>query len=462
MFGFLHIAIERRARSNASRQGWLSDHIPPWYIRHLSRAKLVRTLRYVYRNSEAQRKIWNDAGVKLGDIRSAGVLGQIPLTSGNQLAERPDDYICVPRDELIHILTTSCAKGLKKTIYLTADDFNHQVRTIGTHLRRFPGADRVAIMFLVHDPTWSVATVIRQGVAEAGMLGFISGVHRPVQDHIKLIKEYRINRLITSPTHLSRLTFEAPGGVDVGSLGIRYIHLGTQPWSQEFRSQMEQTWGAKLIDGYGSNECVCAIASECLHGEGLHVSEADLWIEIIDPVSGTPVPDGEEGEVVVTTLSRRGMPLVRYRTGDLSYLIPNGQRCPCGLPLRKMGRVRGRVDDMLIIGGGHNLYPDDLDRAVFSVPGITDYQVVIEKDDFKDVMRLSVEGNDSQDVLRASLMKQLLAIESIAEPCELTGTVVLAPIQIVASGSLSRGRPKTVRIIDKRLPLKDCPNAKEY
>ncbi|NIA07931.1 MAG: AMP-binding protein [Actinobacteria bacterium] len=450
MFGSLYVAIERWARSSTSRQGKLPDHIPLWYIRQLSRAKLVWMLRYIYHNSPAQRDIWHAAGLKLGDIRSADVLQHIPFTTAAELAEHPDSYICVAHDKLIHILTTSSAKGLKKTIYLTAGDFDHQVRTMGTHLRRFPEAGRVAAMFLVHDPTWSVGTVIRRGIAEAGMLGFLSGVHRPVQDHLDLIKEYRINRLITSPTHLSRLTFEAPAGLDLKGLGIRYIHLGTQPWTEEFRSRMEQTWGAKLIDGYGSNECVCAIASECLLQNNLHVSEVDFWMEIIDPATGRVLPDGQDGEVVITTLSRLGMPLVRYRTGDLSHLIPRKARCPCGLPLRKMGRVRGRIDDMLIIGAGHNLYPDEVDRAVFSIPGIIDYQLVVEKDTFKDVMLLTVEANGAQDNLRASLLKELLAVESINTPCNLSGNVVLAPIEIVAPGTLTRGRPKSIRIIDKR------------
>lgn len=448
MFGFLHVGIERWVRSKSSRQGRISNHIPPWYIRQLSEAKLVRTLRYIYRKSPDQRKIWNEAGVKLGDIRSTEVLQHIPMTTGTQLAEHPESYICVPHDELIHILTTSAAKGLKKTIYLTADDFNHQVRTIGTHLHRFPGAGRVAVMFLVHDPTWTVGSVIRQGVAEAGMLGFISGVHRSVAEHIDLIKEYGINRLITSPSHLARMTVEA--SQDVKKLGIRYIHLGTQPWTEEFRSKMERIWGAKLIDGYGSNECVCAIASECLHGGGLHVSQTDLWIEVVDPATGKTLPDGQEGEVVISTLSRRGMPLVRYRTGDLSHLVPNGQRCPCGLPLRKMGRVRGRVDDMLIIGSGNNLFPDEVDRAVLSVAGITDYQLVVGRNGFKDIFDLTIEANSQSDDLKAAVSAALMDVGSIDMSCQVSGTLDIGRIDIVPPGTLAKDRPKTIRIIDKR------------
>ena len=451
MFGWLHLAIERRTRAKASRQGRICNHIPAWYMRRLSQMKLVHALRYVYRKSAAQRNCWNNAGLKLGDIRSAEALEYIPLTTGAQLAERPEDYICVPREELIHILTTSSTKGLKKTIYFTAEDFKHQIRTMATHLKRFPGAERVACIFLVHEPTWSVASVVRRSTAEAGMLGFISGVHRSIADHIDLIKKYEIDRLITTPSYLRRLTFEAPKELDIKSLNIRYIHLGTQPWSEEFREEMEEIWGAKLIDGYGNNECACAIASECLYQTGLHVSEPDFWVEIVEPATGKVLPEGDEGELVITTLSRRGMPLVRYRTGDLGRLIPNQQRCPCGLPLRKMARIRGRVDDMLIVGAGHNLYPDEVERAVFSVDGITDYQLVVDKKDHQDVLQLRVEANGGAEDLRNALLKALLAIESIGISHRVARTLSFENIEIVSGGTLSQGRPKSIHIIDKRL-----------
>ena len=345
-------------------------------------------------------------------------------------------------------MSTSCTKGLVKKIYLTADDYQRQVRMIGTHLRRFPGAERVAALFVVHDPSWTVGAVISRSIAEAGMLGFLCGVHRSAKEQIDLIKEYQINRLVTTPAYLGRLTYESPE--EVGKLGIRYIHLGAQSWPQEFRAEMEEAWKAKLIDGYGTSECVCGIASECIYQNGLHVAEADYWVEIVDPDTGKVLPEGQEGEVVITTLSRRGMPLVRYRSGDLACLLADKDRCECGLPLRKMSRVRGRLDDMLIIGAGDNLYSEQVDKAVLSIRGITDYQMVICKDSYKDVISLTVESNGSLDNLRQVLPKALLSIASINSACELSQTLRLGEIQIVSPGTLGKGRPKSNRIIDKR------------
>ena len=448
MLDWLYLAMERRARADSQGQAKGFQEVSPSILRKLRKAKLIRTLRHVYRNSPAQRKSWNDAGLNISDLRSPEVLGHLPFTTGRQVAEHGEDYLCVPPEELIHILTTSATKGMEKTIYLTDDDFNHQVRMIGATFLRLPGASRVAAMFLVHDPTWSVGTIMRRAIAEAGMLGFLSGVHRSIPEQIALIKKYRINCIMTSPSYLSRLTFESPQ--DVKDLGVLFIQLGAQPWTEKFRDHMQEAWGATLLDCYGSNECACGIASECLCQNGLHMGEADYWIEIVDPATGELLPEGEEGEIIITTLSRRGMPLIRYRTGDLSSLLPNEQRCECGSALGKIGRIRGRVDDMLIVGAGHNLYPDEIDRAVFSIPGVTDYQLVIGKDGHKEVVHLTVEAAKPQDDMGKVLLKLLLGIDSIGLSHDVAQTLTLGKMQVVAPGSLSQGRPKTIRIIDKR------------
>ena len=448
MFCWLHTGIERVVRSRSSRQGKVLKHLPLWYIRTLREAKLVHMLRYVYKRSPAQREAWNKAGVKLRDIRSPKILEHIPFTTGAELAEHAGDYYCVDPAEFVHLLTTSSTTGIEKTIYFTADDFNHQVRMMGTSLQRFPGSTRAMALFQVHDPTWSVGTMVRRAIAEAGMLGFLSGVHRSVEDQIELIKKYRINCLITSPVQLGRLTWDSK--CDVGELGVRYVHLGAQPWSEDFRRRMEQAWGATLLDGYGNNECGCGVASECLEQNGLHVSEADYWLEVVDTKTGEAVPDGQDGELLITTLSRRGMPLVRYRTGDWGRLLERDGRCGCGIGLRKMGRVSGRVDDMLIVGAGNNLYPAELNEAMFSVSGVTDYQFVIEKDGYKDVLDVTVEAGRSATEVREKILQALMGVQAIGRACQMGQTMEIRKIEVVRPGSLSAGRPKSVRIIDKR------------
>ena len=282
---------------------------------------------------------------------------------------------------------------------------------MGAHLRQLQGASRIAVMFSVEDPYWATGAVLRRGIEEAGLFGVLSGVHRRIEEQIELIKEYKINCVMTTPSHAGRLALEA--GEDVSKLGVRHLCLSAQAWTEEFRAEMEKAWNAKVIDGYGSSESIYGIAGECDYQTGLHFSEADFWLEIVDPQTGEVLPDGREGEIVFTTLNRWGMPLVRYRTGDISYLIPRGERCGCGLPTRRMGRIRGRMDDMLVFGSGENVFPEEVDRAILSVAGVTDYQVVIAEDGYKDLLHVTVETNAPSDGLAKKVTEALMSINGL-------------------------------------------------
>jgi len=457
MLGWTVLAMEGWIRRTPARTHRLMKHVPLWGVRWASDAKLVRTLRHVWRNSPAQRKRWENCGVRLRNLRSPEVLRRIPFTTSSDIAEHPEDYFCVAPGELIHVLSTSGTKGVPKKVYLTADDFDRQVQLIATQLRGLPGATRAAVTFNTEFPTWSAGPVARRGVEAAGMFGILAGARRSVPEQIQLIKEYEINTLLGLPAYIHRITVEA--AEDLRRLGVRYILLGAQPWTEEFRRMLEAAWGAKVIDVYGSTECVYGIAAECIRRNGLHIPETDLRVEIIKSTSGEVLPDGEEGEVVVTTLSRRGMPLVRYRTGDLAHLLAGHLRCGCGLPLRKMSRVRGRVDDVIILGG-ENVYPDEFDRALLSVPGVTDYQLVVEKESFRDVLHLAVETERREPHLRDVLSRALVKIPQVEIGYDMMKTLTVGGIEFVPPGALSAGRTKTVRIIDRRNPaLHPSPTA---
>ncbi|HUU43190.1 MAG TPA: AMP-binding protein [Planctomycetota bacterium] len=457
MLGAVYIALERWMRGNTARISRWLDRMPVWYPRTVARAKLGRTLRHVWDNAPAQRERWRAVGVRRGDLRNPRVLETLPMVTGDDLVERPDDFRCVPRDRLIHVLGTSGTRGRPKRIYLTAADLDRQVSMIGTNMRRYPGASRALAVFLVDNPTWSSGMIARRGAQAAGMLALLSGSHRDVADQVALIREYDVDFLITTPSYLHRITLEAD--VDLRTLGVRYIQLSGQPWTETFRAEMQAAWGAKLLDVYASSEFACGIASECIVQRGLHLAEADFWCEVIDPATGRVLDEGEEGELVLTTLSRWGMPLVRYRTGDLARLLPFEGRCTCGMPLRKMSRVRGRVDGVVILGGGNNVYPDEFDRAVLDVDGVTEYQLVLERKDGIDVLHLAVETGAPAGVARETLVDALLSVPMVRTAHRVERTLDFGRLEAVPPGTLSDGRPKTDRIVDRRDVPRVTPEA---
>ena len=448
MLGWAYRGIERWATASAGRMAWIADRIPLGYMRRSSEAKLVRTLRRVWDRSPAQRERWARAGVRRRDLNSSEVLTRIPFTTGADLAGRPADFFCVPEVELIHAMRTSGTRGTVKQAYLTADDLIRQVRMGGANLLRFRGVTRAAAAFNAEVPTWGAGMVARRSIEEAGFYGLLSPTRLDVREQIRLLAEHRIQLLMSQPGYVHRMTLEAPE--ELKALGLRYILLGGQAWTEEFRGAIESVSGARVLDLYGLTECASGVASECVERRGLHVGETAHWAEVVDPATGAPLAEGREGELVLTTLARRGMPLVRYRTGDFATLLPRAERCPCGLPMRRISRVRGRVDDMLIIGGDANIWPDEFDRALLSLPGVTDYQVVVEKDRALDVLNVAVECPENGPALREAVIRALLTIPYLKIPVEMTKIVAFGRIEAVPRGTLSAGRAKTARIVDRR------------
>ncbi|HUV39597.1 MAG TPA: AMP-binding protein [Planctomycetota bacterium] len=448
MLDRVYLLIHDGVRGGPRNAARLVRHLPRWLVRRVARARLTHLLRYVWRRSPAQRERWHRAGVRRRHLRSPDVLARIPFTTSDDLARRPEDFACVPERDLIHLIGTSGTTGHAKKLGLTERDLDHQTRLFASKLHQLPGASRVLAVFIVDSPTWSTGWYVRRGVEKAGMFGLLAANDCDTSFLIDLIREYDIDTLITTPTTMHRMTLEAR--CDLRALGLRYALLSAQPWSEAFRAEMESAWHVTALDAYGMNELGGSIAAECPHKTGLHISDVDFHVEIVDPETGAPLEAGREGEVVVTTLARRGMPLVRYRTGDLARLFDEDHRCPCGVPLSTMSRIRGRLDDMLILGPGTNVYPDEFDRAILSVRGVSDYQLVVEKDAWRDVLSLTVEADEPIETLRQPLLDALMGIPYLRDACWKTRTLVVGGMEALGRGTLSEGRPKSVRFIDRR------------
>lgn len=443
------LAFDRWVTGNPRRLARAGGYAPWWLVRRIAEAKLVRTLRHVWDHCRRQRERWRDAGVRRGDLRSASVLPHLPFSDPRDIALHPEAYFCVPEDQLVGMILTSGTTGTAKRIYFTRDDLDLQARMIAAYLRRLPGASRVLIVFnLATQPSASPALIAHRGAETAGMFSILVPSCTLFPAALQHLRDYRLDTVIAAPTRMHQLTLEA--GVDLRSFGVKYFLLSSEPWSEKLRRLIEDAWGAKALDVYASNETACGIASECVHQNGLHVGEIHHWIEIVDPATGTPLPDGSEGEIVITTLSRRGMPLVRYRIGDLARLEPPGERCACGMTLRKLSRIRGRVDNMIILGGGCNVYPDEFDNAILGIDGVTDYQIVLERDRYREVLHLDVECDLPDETLRSTVTRALLTVHGVQRKVEATRDLDFGRIRAVPHGSLSAGRNKTQRVVDRR------------
>jgi phenylacetate-CoA ligase len=222
---------------------------------------------------------------------------------------------------------------------------------------------------------------------------------------------------------------------DRARLGLRAGVFGAEPWTEGLREAIEGALGLTALDIYGLSEVMGpGVSAECAEGrDGAHVNEDHFLVEVVDPASGEPLPDGEVGELVFTTLTKEALPLLRYRTGDLASLTR--EPCVCGRTFARMSRVLGRTDDMLIIRGV-NVFPSEIERALLGVPELgPHYQLVVERPGHLDELTVQVEGAVDATVVRRRLHDAL---------------GLAAQVEVVPPGSLARSEGKALRVIDRR------------
>jgi phenylacetate-coenzyme A ligase PaaK-like adenylate-forming protein len=312
------------------------------------------------------------AGVSHDEPASIEDLRHLPFTTADHLTSDYLGFLCVSQDEISRVVTlpTSGTTGIPKRICFTPEDqelttdfFHHGITTLVG-----PG-DRVLILLPGERPG-SVGDLLARGLERAGAVGIVHGPVRDVQQTLGVMRKERVSSIVGIPVQVLALAqygdiSDAPGSV----------LLSTDYVPESITRRLEHIWGCKVHTHYGMTEMGFGGAVECDARAGYHMREADLFFEIVDPETGTPVEPGDWGEIVFTTLTRRGMPLIRYRTGDISRFLP--KPCPCGTILGTMARVRRRLAGDVVLAEGIRLNMAELDEALFRVNGLLDFNAEV-------------------------------------------------------------------------------------
>ena len=361
-------------------------------------------------------------------------IATLPFTTSQTLRDEPLQLLCVSQSAVARAVTlrTSGTTGEPKRIFFSQEDleatidfFHHGMSTLV-----LPG-QRVLILLPGELPD-SVGDLLRRGLARMEVIGI---VHGPVADPglvLQIIKEQHIDSLVGIPAQVLALARHAQGA-DLGRERIRSVLLSTDYVPRSILAAIQHAWDCDAFQHYGMTEMGYGGGVECAAHEGYHLREADLYFEIIDPATQRPVLSGQEGEVVFTTLGRRAMPLIRYRTGDLAAWIK--APCPCGSALRRMAWVRGRRQEQLAMADGLALSITHLDEVLFALPEVLDYRVVVQHQNSDDHLRITLMANkeDRRLPLRAAgEVAQIPAIRTAAAK----GLLTVDPIEVeLAPGS---------------------------
>lgn len=365
---------------------------------------------------------------------------RLPFTTPADIQEDDLRFLCVSRDAIERVVTlsssgtTAPSKRLHFTaadLELTVDFFRHGMATMVR-----PG-DRVLILMPGELPG-SVGDLLVKGLERLDVEGIVHGLVRDPGRVLAEIAEKRVNCLVGIPVQLLALA-RHPEASSIPAGQLRSVLLSADYVPDAVVRELSRVWGAAVFNHYGMTETGLGGGVECAHLSGYHLREADLLVEIVDPATGAPLPAGETGEVVVTTLTREGMPLIRYRTGDISRFLSDP--CPCGSVLPRLERVAGRLVNRVLLAGGDTLTMAELDEALFPLPFLLNFHPELREVAGVDVLDLAIEtlAVDEEEAVRA-IRRALLTIPPLAHAFAgrrmLLGELKRGPLPV--SGSIKR------------------------
>lgn len=404
-------------------------------------------MKYVEENSPYYRNKFKDAGVRPEDIRTWEDLEKVPFTEPIDLAENSMYFYAVSRTKMATEFTTTGTTGHRKFIGYTTNDLVSKIDIVASALKNvgMGSDDSLHIMFPLV-AAWDPSLIM---VGACKILGYGSSVcsDADVKKQYDIIKESGATYIIGLPSFIYRVTVLMGEGCDLRSLGIRKVISTSEPLSESMRKILEDAWGCKVLDVWGMTEFGLACAVECDEQDGLHTDEANLLFEVIDPETLRHVPDGQKGELVITSLNAEGTALIRYRTHDIAAMI--APPCACGCKFnRKLMKPCGRMDLQFKIGMGHKIYPVLFDEAVFIDKSVVDYQVKITKDGYKDLLTFDVEAEHPSDELAERIVSAVSNIMEVKEGIE-EDLVSVPKISFVNVGTMQYA-VKAKKIIDLR------------
>lgn len=414
-------------------------------LQELQLSRLRQTVEIAAQSPFYGRRL-KEAGVTAANLRSLEDIRRIPLTTKDDLRTYGKEMLTRPLTDMVRLHASSGTTGQATVIYYTRADIE-------------AWADLVARSLYMTGmrPTDVFQNMMGYGLFTGG-LGFHYGAERlgaltiPIgagnsQRQLQLMQQFATTAIHIIPSYALYLlhTF-AHQGLDPRDLPLRLAFLGAEPHSEDMRRRIEAAYGVKAYDSYGLSEMNGpGVAFECPEQNGMHVWEDAFLLEVLDPETLEPAPPGQPGELVFTNLTRQGMPLLRYRTRDLASV--DDSPCPCGRGFRRLSRIMGRSDDMIIIKGV-NIFPMQIDKVLMAMPEVgTHYLVELTRHNYSDQMLVKVEVQQNFFVEDLMYLKQLQKRITEALKSEL---LVTPRVELVEPNTLPRTEGKAQRVVDRR------------
>jgi phenylacetate-CoA ligase len=417
-------------------------------LKELQSGYLRKLIPYIYQNCAVYRRKLDAAGVKPDQIKSIDDIKRLPITTKEDMRDNyPYGLFSAPQDQIAEIHVSSGTTGNPTLVGYTKDD----VKLWGEVMARafccagaVPG-DTIQIAYGYGLFTGGLGA--HYGALEMG-LRILPTSSGQTARQLKLMQDFKPRIIACTPSYVLYMAEEAKTlGIDPTQGNWKIGVFGAEPWSDAMRHEIENTWNMLATDIYGLSEIIGpGVAQECQHKDGLHVFSDVFYPEIIDPKTGQEVPDGESGELVITTLTKQGIPLIRYGTRDIVSI--RYDKCRCGRTSPRISKIKGRTDDMIVVRG-INVFPSQIEHVLVGIEGThPHYQIIVDRQAHQlDEVEVLVEVDEKffsdeikqLNVMREKIRKEIQNVLSVG-----------VKVTLVEPKTIARSEGKAKRIVDKR------------
>jgi phenylacetate-CoA ligase len=414
-------------------------------LEKLQLKRLRATLKRVSAQVPFYQEKFREHRVKLSSIKSPEAMRSLPFTTNADLrANYPAGMVATPRDQVVRLHTSSGTTGKPKALFFSREDVDQAAELIARCLVMTGVTRQDVLQNMMTYGLFTGALVMHYGAEKVGVLVIPAGPGNS-EKQLLLMTDFRTSIIHTTPSYaLYFADYLEKKGVNARrDLALRKAFVGAEPYSEETRRKIEEAFGIDVYNSYGLSEMNGpGVAFECEAKQGMHLWEDNFIFEIVNPQTGEPVPDGEPGELILTTLCRQAMPIIRYRTRDMTAVIP--EPCACGRTHRRIRRITGRTDDMLIVRGS-NIYPQQIERVLMGIPQVgRNYLIVLQG---LDQMTVKVELSDASF---DGQVEHLLHLQSHIVDRLRAEIMVKPEVELVSPGTLPVSEGKAKRVIDQR------------
>ena len=421
--------------------------LPREDLEQLQLERLQSTLYRVGTHVPFYRKKFNELKIDFDSFNSLEDLRKLPFTMKQDLRDNyPYGLFAVPLREIVRVHSSSGTTGMATVVGYTKNDIKNWSNLVARILcaAGLTADDVVQIAFGYGLFTGGFGLHYGAERLGASVIPISAG---NTKRQIQIMQDFKTTALVCTPSYALKMAdVMMEMGINPHGLSLRYGLFGAEPWSEAMRAEINERLGIRSSDNYGLSEVMGpGVAGECRECNGLHINEDHFLVEILDPKTLEPVAPGEIGELVITTLTKEAFPVIRYRTRDLTRLLPGP--CPCGRTLARMSRIMGRTDDMLIIKGV-NVFPTQIEAVLFAIEGTEPhYRIIVERENNEDRITVMVEVVES--IFFDEMKKQRALVDTIKRRLA-SELGIHIEVKLVEEKTLERFDGKGARVIDKR------------